>query len=101
MPQHKPEPRVFAWLNDNRREASFPTNQTKWLRVMARHGAVIVTDKHGNRTAYVGSPTRWRDIDGAERGANGIYRAPRNGKNGVTERDALGNRYPTTKPAID
>ena len=94
-------PRGFAWLNDSTQEASMPYNVTRWLRVMARRGAVIVTDKHGNRTAYIDTPTKWRDVDGVERGANGIYRAPRNGKNGVTERDALGNRYPTTKPAID
>ena len=94
-------PRGFAWLNDSTQEASKPYNVTRWLRVMARRGAVIVTDKHGNRTAYIDTPTRWRDVDGVERGANGIYREPKRGKNGATGIDALGRRVQSRKPMLD
>jgi hypothetical protein len=91
----------FRWLNDNRYRVAMPENETRWLRQNARHGATIVTDANGIRTAYVGLPTKWSDRDGHYEQANGIQPRARRGKNGAHGIDILGRRVPTRKRAID
>lgn len=91
----------FRWLNDNRYRVALPENETRWLRQNARHGATIITDANGIRTAYVGLPTKWSDRDGHYEQANGIQPHARRGKNGAHGIDILGRRVPTRKRAID
>jgi hypothetical protein len=90
---------TFQWLNDETRFVAMPSNPTAWLRRKARRGAVIVTDKHGNRRAYLGAPTKWIDQDGHYGQANAFAPIGKRNSNGATDRDLFGKQY--RRPSLD